>query len=231
MKRESMQGTPWHVEILTKDKDDDRRKKNACQYYRNGECLKLDNICYGSVRCDFYIKNNNYQKSVKKVNDKYKSDNYNNTKYMVGKFVIEYQDGTRKQFTLGKDISRENPYVRKAMNTKIKKNFIFNGEEVKLIMRKIRPNFDIRKRNINTFVKKIRTKELIKNKENKSCIEKFSSKVKFTINGYEFMLKAGENLAWDDPLIDLIIKTPLNKSAIVNGIEFVVISKYVTYKE
>ena len=226
-----MQGTPWHVEILTKDKDDNRRIKNACQYYKNGKCIKLENTCYGSAKCEFYIENPNYQRSIKKVKDKYKSDNYNQTKYMVGKFTIEYQAGTRKQVTLGEDIQREDPYVKVVINTKIKNNFYFKGEEVKLIMRKIRPNLEIRTRNMNTFVNKLRTKELIKNKENKTNIEKFSSKIQFTVNGFKFMFRAGKNLAWDDPLINTILNSPQNKPITVNGIEFIIISKYISYKQ
>lgn len=55
-----LQGTPWHIEYLKKDeadKDEKRRHKNRCKYYKHFNKCKLTNIhdkCFGSNNCRDY---------------------------------------------------------------------------------------------------------------------------------------------------------------------------------
>lgn len=58
-----LQGTPWHIEYLKKDessKDEKRRHKNRCKFYKHYNECKLTNIhdrCFGSNNCRDYIEN------------------------------------------------------------------------------------------------------------------------------------------------------------------------------
>lgn len=55
-----LQGTPWHIEYLKKDEDDKeekRRHKNRCKFYKHYNNCKLINIhdrCFGSNNCRDY---------------------------------------------------------------------------------------------------------------------------------------------------------------------------------
>lgn len=225
-----MSGTSWHVEVLKKNIEEKRRNKYACKYFKNGYCSKLENTCYGSAKCDFYIESENYIKQEIKINHKYKSDNYNKNDNMVGKFTIEYTDGVRKQFILGENIRRNHPLVNVVLNTKINKYLEYNTEKMKLISKKIRFNREVYDIYKNTFINKLLTKEKIKNVSNNTNIQSLKCKIKFLINDYKFMFVAGRNISWSDPLIKTLEVSPLNKMIRINDIEFVIISKYIEYK-
>ena len=51
-----MTGTPWHLETLKMDENDDRRHKSRCIYYykANKNCKRLNVKCPGSAHCDHY---------------------------------------------------------------------------------------------------------------------------------------------------------------------------------
>lgn len=51
-----MTGTPWHLETLKMNEDDDRRHKSRCIYYykANKNCKRLNLKCPGSAHCDYY---------------------------------------------------------------------------------------------------------------------------------------------------------------------------------
>lgn len=51
-----MTGTPWHLETLRMNEDDERRHKSRCIYYYkpNKNCKRLNTKCPGSAHCDHY---------------------------------------------------------------------------------------------------------------------------------------------------------------------------------
>lgn len=51
-----MTGTPWHLETLRMNEDDERRHKSRCVYYYkpNKNCKRLNSKCPGSAHCDHY---------------------------------------------------------------------------------------------------------------------------------------------------------------------------------
>ena len=51
-----MTGTPWHLETLHMNEDDERRHKSRCIHYKkaNKYCTKLKTKCPGSAHCDYY---------------------------------------------------------------------------------------------------------------------------------------------------------------------------------
>jgi|GEM_PF-4974446 len=65
-----MTGTSWHVNILSKKEEDNRRHKSRCVFYNkeNGFCSKIVSRCPGSAHCKYYSEN--AQKS-KTEQDKY----------------------------------------------------------------------------------------------------------------------------------------------------------------
>ena len=52
----SMTGTPWHIELFCKSKNDNRRHRAYCTYYNKKEkiCRKYVEKCHGSAHCPFY---------------------------------------------------------------------------------------------------------------------------------------------------------------------------------
>lgn len=64
-----MSGTPWHIENLKKDEDDDRRHKANCTFYSNKKCTASSStyyrrVCGGSAHCSSYILKD---KTIKKI--------------------------------------------------------------------------------------------------------------------------------------------------------------------
>ena len=51
-----MTGTPWHLETLKMNEDDERRHKSRCIHYNkaNKFCKKQKRKCPGSAHCDYY---------------------------------------------------------------------------------------------------------------------------------------------------------------------------------
>ena len=50
----AMEGTPWHIETIKMDENDNRRHKKWCKFFKNGFCTYNLSNCYGSKECDFY---------------------------------------------------------------------------------------------------------------------------------------------------------------------------------
>lgn len=51
-----MQGTPWHIEKITRAEGDERRHRSRCKYYDKREkfCEKRNGRCIGSAHCEEY---------------------------------------------------------------------------------------------------------------------------------------------------------------------------------
>ncbi len=51
-----LQGTPWHLEKVHRNEDDDRRYKGRCRHYfdSNDHCSLRSGRCMGSAHCDEY---------------------------------------------------------------------------------------------------------------------------------------------------------------------------------
>ena len=54
MGRSSMQGTPWHYEVLRLSQDEERRSKNKCIYNKKGNCKIKTMKCTGVTHCEYY---------------------------------------------------------------------------------------------------------------------------------------------------------------------------------
>lgn len=60
-KYQTINGTPWHVETLHKDEDDDRRHRSRCAYYNKDHmCTYYATKCIGSNKCDAYKEKTNF---------------------------------------------------------------------------------------------------------------------------------------------------------------------------
>ena len=49
-------GTPWHIEAIGMDEDDERRHRSRCEYFQKESvfCHKRKGKCIGSAHCDYY---------------------------------------------------------------------------------------------------------------------------------------------------------------------------------
>ena len=70
-----MTGTPWHVEVLHKSENDERRHKSRCIRYNGGYCTFYSDRCTGSSHCRYYqevndIPSNNAYKNQPQPNGK-----------------------------------------------------------------------------------------------------------------------------------------------------------------
>ena len=61
-----MTGTSWHVNILSKKEEDNRRHKSRCVYYQgvNKYCTYYCMNCKGSNTCDKYEERPNTKKNI-----------------------------------------------------------------------------------------------------------------------------------------------------------------------
>lgn len=63
-----MAGTPWHVEVLHKSENDERRHKARCSRNNRGYCTFYSSNCKGSSHCRYYQDVNDID--IKEMNDK-----------------------------------------------------------------------------------------------------------------------------------------------------------------
>lgn len=110
--------------VIKKLEDDARRHKNRCEYYQSEFCLKLLHKCCGSANCNFY-KEKNIEVSRKKITD--------------GSFKVKYlETGRIYNWTIGKNISKENPLVKKVLTQNVGTTFKIGFENMQLIEKNIK---------------------------------------------------------------------------------------------
>lgn len=220
-----LQGTPWHIENLSKN--DDRRHKAWCIYYKNGNCSHYNYKCPGSKNCTKYKYNENHEKKKVVTKGKYTLYNYYEYKYLRGKFTLEYEDGERETYTIGDNIQRNAPILEKIIQLKYRDEFEFNGEKIKLISKKISYTPEAQKRQNYLSVKILSNKDLSSTCINNTGLRMLKFKIKFLSNNKVAFYNAGHSIRWDDPLIKKIIETKSGSKFQYKNEDLLLVSKYV----
>lgn len=139
----SMQGTPWHIEIIRKSVDDERRSKKKCKYYLNGKCSYYNFKCPGSAHCDSYSIRKKTKKYKKGSKSSFKSNMFNQKKEIVcGTFeVLFLEDNEVLSCEIDETISREAPLVKYVFENEVDSIFELNGNKIKVLKK----NFYLKK--------------------------------------------------------------------------------------
>ena len=131
----SMKGTPWQVETIKKDENDDRRHKSRCKYNKNNHCIHYNRICIGSAHCDIYSEINIDRKNEPKYNRKPTvvwAPISNGLLY--GTFeVLFIDDNEIMSFEIDKNINREADLVKLVANNEKNSIFEIKGTKVKIL--------------------------------------------------------------------------------------------------
>ena len=129
---QSMQGTPWHVEILKMREGDRRRHKSRCINYKNGMCLYYNFRCPGSKYCDKY-------REIKKIQTENLEPKYDTIiENISGTFTVLYiNDKEVVSYEIGKTIRKEAPLVKLVLENNLEATFELNGSKIKLIKKNI----------------------------------------------------------------------------------------------
>lgn len=226
-----LQGTPWHVENLKMNEEDTRRHKKWCVHNNDGFCELLDRACVGSKNCEKYEYNENYEKKSHELKDDCLSYNIDYKKYLKGRFTLEYEDGSRELYVIGSTVKCDAPIIDYILNTKLKDSFEYNGENIKVVMKKIKYR-DEYNRLTNPFLRKIlSSKELGVNDINITKYSHFKFKIKNIKTGEIYKFIVGENIRWDDELINYISRAQKNLKFCYKGEEIRLLSKYVVEKK
>ena len=135
----SMQGTPWHIEIIRKSVDDERRNKKKCRYYLNGKCSCYNFICPGSAHCDSY--------SIRKKTKKYKNGSHKKIKrnmfnkkseIVCGTFEVLFLDDNEVvSCEINETINVEAPLVKYVLENEVDSIFELNGNKIKVLKKNL----------------------------------------------------------------------------------------------
>lgn len=131
----SMKGTPWHVETIKKEENDDRRHKSRCKYYKNNHCIYYNRICTGSAHCDIYSEINIERKSeVKHSRRPNVVWSPMSNGILFGTFeVLFIDDNEVMSFEIDKNINRDAELVKFVTNNEKNSVFEINGTKVKVL--------------------------------------------------------------------------------------------------
>lgn len=132
-KSKSLSGTPWHIDILKKAEDDDRRHKSRCKYYDEGTCFKNFINCRSSVHCSDYVE----KEKIDIIKVSKKNNQKNEYQTTVKNIVTHHTYQKRetqvrpKSIVILKDIDTQKIYFYNIENKKIKElnNIIFKTKK------------------------------------------------------------------------------------------------------
>lgn len=223
-----MKGIPWHIETLKTD--DERRHKNWCIHFDDGKCNLYEIKCSGSKNCEKYKSKEEHETKNTISKGNYVSYNYYDKKYLQGRFTLEFEDGTRQLFIIGKDIDINAPIMDSIIKAKYRDEFEYNGEIIKVVMKKIRYSREAVKMQNYHYNKILSDKSLDEECENNTNFASLKFKLQFLSDGKVIHYRAGSTIRWDDPLIEKIIEIKNGTKFTYKSIELMLINKYVHEK-
>lgn len=223
-----MKGIPWHIETLKTD--DERRHKNWCIHFDDGKCNLYEIKCSGSKNCEKYKSKEEHETKNTISKGDYVSYNYYDKKYLQGRFTLEFEDGTRQLFIIGKDIDINAPIMDSIIKAKYRDEFEYNGEIIKVVMKKIRYSREAVKMQNYHYNKILSDKSLDEECENNTNFASLKFKLQFLSDGKVIHYRAGSTIRWDDPLIEKIIEIKNGTKFTYKSTELMLINKYVHEK-